>query len=126
MYTRVLTLTLIVVLLFVIFGCKSMADTPTVIKPTSSLPAADMHKQAMGVLNKLNAWDSDELDAAECPCWHPGRISTGETNAWIASLKQDLMTLGFVARWNHRKMIYELVLLGDRTVFPLCDCPQED
>ena len=75
------------------------------------------------MLDKLNSWDSDELNVAECPQDHPGRVVSGETNGWILAHKEELQKLGVRVRWNCGKKMYEPVN-EERTLPPVCGCRQ--
>ena len=64
--------------------------------------------EAQAVLENLNRWDKVELDIAESPEKYPGRIASGETHGWILTHQHQLKQLGFVARWNRERRIYEI------------------
>jgi hypothetical protein len=72
-------------------------------------------------LDKLNSWDAEELDVAECPTSYPGRIPSGETNGWIHTHKRGLEDLGFYVHWNCETMVYE-VTGREQAFLAFCDC----
>jgi len=52
------------------------------------------------LLEHLNSWDKGELNIAERPRAHKGRIASGETNGWIGSHKDMLRAIGYEVRWD--------------------------
>jgi len=81
----------------------------------------EISSTAQASLNKLNSWDSEELDVAECPNLYPGRVVSGETNGWIFAHKEELRKLGVAVQWNCETKIYEVVT-GEQTPSALCGC----
>lgn len=65
-------------------------------------------KDIDNLIEHLNSWDKDELDASERPDVYPNRISGGETNGWIDEHKRLLKELGATIIWDKEKMKYEL------------------
>jgi hypothetical protein len=79
--------------------------------------------EAIDILNNLEDWDTQSLDANECPCWYPHQVGTGETEAWISVHREQLLRLRFNVQWNHETMSYELI--GDyQDPSPLCRCTE--
>lgn len=60
------------------------------------------------VLMQLNSWDNDELCQYEDPSLDPGRMTSGETNAWIAQQKKALYELGVIPVWIWKKRCYDI------------------
>jgi hypothetical protein len=61
------------------------------------------------LLVELNGWYKDQLDLVECSDKYPNYSSDGETEGWVNVHKQKLKELGFIAKWNSNKKIYELI-----------------
>jgi hypothetical protein len=64
--------------------------------------------EAREILDDLNLFDREALDTVECPDRHPGVVDDGEIGAWIFQHQDDLRRLGYVAKWNRKKTIFEL------------------
>lgn len=65
-------------------------------------------KETHRLVDHLNTWDKDELDAFERPQAYPGFVTSGETNGWVGEHKSQLNELGASVSWNKEKMKYEL------------------
>jgi hypothetical protein len=65
-------------------------------------------KDINGLIEHLNSWYKDELDAYERPDIYPNFKASGETNGWISLHKELLKELGATVIWNKEKMKYEL------------------
>ncbi len=96
--------TIFVLLAFGIFvliltlACSNKADISGEVPP-----------EVQELLEKLNSWNKEELDVLEHPDKYSGRIASGETKGWVDVHKQKLKELGFLAKWNSNKRIYEIV-----------------
>jgi len=61
------------------------------------------------VLASLNEWDINELDLYERPQAYPKNyITSGETNGWIDTHKEELKELGAEVIWDGKKKRYFL------------------
>ncbi|UIR57533.1 hypothetical protein LZQ00_06860 [Sphingobacterium sp. SRCM116780] len=60
------------------------------------------------LLQKLNSWSSENLDSYERPFAYPNYVSSGETDGWVTSHKNQLYQLGATVIWNEKKKLYEL------------------
>jgi hypothetical protein len=94
MCSRILLLIFVGLFLTMLIGCEGEENLPS---------------EAKTLLDELNGWDSEALDIIECPDLHPGYADLGETRGWILTHKEELRKLGFNARWDHAKMMYEVV-----------------
>lgn len=65
-------------------------------------------KEVQSLIDHLNTWDKDELDAYERPQAYRNFLTSGETNGWIGEHKRKLLELGASVYWNKEKMKYEL------------------
>ncbi|MCP4544014.1 MAG: hypothetical protein GY832_43430 [Chloroflexi bacterium] len=74
-------------------------------------------------IDRLNNWNSEALDIVECPNLPPGFVDMGETGGWILMHKEELQKLGVSVRWNHAKMLYEIVS-EEETSSALCKSHQ--
>ena len=68
----------------------------------------ELTTKALDVLDDLNGWDREMLDVVECPDRHPNVRDTGETGGFISMRQKELAGLGFTARWNRGKRVFEL------------------
>lgn len=100
-----------ILLILIVSGCK-LVDTATPTKTPFS---------GGEILEKLNGWDIDELDALECPSDYPGYLVSGETHAYVEIYKSELQSLGTIIRWNCENNSYEVVSEGTSTL-PTCGC----
>lgn len=66
-------------------------------------------KDIDGLIEHLNNWNKDQLDAYERPEAYPNFITNGETNGWISEHKRLLKNLGATVIWNKEKLKYELM-----------------
>lgn len=75
------------------------------VPPSASPTAAPSEAQA--ILNRLNnKYGPDLIEIVECP--EGGIEDDGEINGWISARQEELDKLGFVAKWNRERRIYEL------------------
>lgn len=65
-------------------------------------------KDVQGLINHLNTWNKNQLDAYERPEVYPNLITSGETNGWVSEHKRKLKELGATIFWNKEKKEYEL------------------
>ena len=103
----------LILLSIVMSSCRK--QTQEVTLPTST---PSLEEEA---LKNLNDWNPEELEALECPSKYPGRVVSGETNAWVSMHKQELQSLGLNGRWNCEKKVYEIIDTKQSSV-PICEC----
>jgi hypothetical protein len=72
---------------------------------------SDWPNDVEGLVEHLNKWPKDELDALERPEAHreDRRVASGDTGGWAAAHKERLRNLGAEVRWDHQNQRYVLV-----------------
>lgn len=67
-------------------------------------------KGTRDILDKLNAWHSEETDVFERPHVYKNQISSGETNGFLSVHKDALDALGVQVQWDVNRMKYHIQL----------------
>ncbi len=115
MGNKILMLMLIGYCLVLSLGCLAGSGKLDATELTDSsekynnkpLDLSELPDEAKIIFEKLNR-GGDEIDVVECPDQYPGRVTSGETDAWISRRKEELEELGFIAKWNCDTKVYEL------------------
>jgi hypothetical protein len=112
MNSRICGILLAVLFTAALLGCQGKGASPTAVYQQRISP------EAKEVLEGLNDWPAQALDAIECSEGHHANVDTGETRSWVASRRQMLEEMGYKVRWNCHEMKYEVAESEEA----LCDC----
>jgi hypothetical protein len=95
--------------LVIAFGVMLICLVLTIYRANPPLEGVQNDREeAQRIVDDLNSHDHESLCIVECPDRHPGMFLMGETRGWIRDHQDQLKALGFTAKWNRDKEVYEL------------------
>lgn len=107
------TVAILFLVCFTLTGCSQKETTEkelnTVNKTVQDTISVGWPNDINGLIDHLNTWYKDELDAYERPDAYPNLATSGETNGWVEEHKRMLKELGANVFWNKEKKRYELM-----------------